>query len=44
MQSGCLNTNITKATLPTPHIEGACAESVRCCSDIRRFCVLLTLR
>ena len=30
MQSRCRNTNIAKATLPTPHIEGACAESVRC--------------
>ena len=30
MQSRCRNTNITKATFPAPHIEGACGERVRC--------------
>ena len=32
MQSRCINTNITKATFPTPRIEGVCGDSVRCCS------------
>ena len=32
MQSRCLNTNITKPTIAASHIEGACGDSVRCCS------------